>query len=252
MALIEKKPAQPNQSIIDGLMLLQAVAASKTPVGCTQLAREYGLDVTRVNRILGTLAYAGMAQRTQSRKYLAGPGIHVLAAMSLKGSHLLGSAMPHLQELSESSGMVVTLGVLWRTQVAVLYHQSPGEPAGAGIGRGKLYGAHVAGIGRMMLSRYTDAEVRNLYADCDPLEDGPAFEIKELLAALKTVRDQGHAVGEPLRSVAVPIGSPAVAAVALGSRKAIAARRVPALVGKLNAAAEAITEAMAAGAAATQ
>src|SRR5687768_12021147 len=78
--------SQANQSIIDGISVLQALATSEEPVGSRELARRLGLENTRVNRLLKTLAAIGMAEQNVVRKYSPGPGMHVLAAQSLYAS----------------------------------------------------------------------------------------------------------------------------------------------------------------------
>lgn len=70
--------AQPNRSLIDGIATLQALASSPEPVGCREIARQLGLDPTKVNRLLKTLTYLGIARQTANRKYTAGSGMHVL------------------------------------------------------------------------------------------------------------------------------------------------------------------------------
>ena len=84
--------AQPNQSLIDGIATLQALAMSPEPIGSRELARQLGIDSTKVNRLLKTLAYLGIARQTANRKYTAGPGMHVLAAQSLFASGLIRRA----------------------------------------------------------------------------------------------------------------------------------------------------------------
>ena len=84
-----KLNAQPNKSLIDGITTLQALATSPDPVGCRELARRLDIDPIKVNRLLKTLAYLGIARQTADRKYTAGPGMHVLAAQSLFASGLI-------------------------------------------------------------------------------------------------------------------------------------------------------------------
>jgi len=55
-------PAQPNLSLINGLTCLQELIASPSLVGSRELARRLGLEPTRVNRLLGTLAQLGLAE----------------------------------------------------------------------------------------------------------------------------------------------------------------------------------------------
>ena len=121
-------PAQPNRSLIDGLACLQALAGTSGAVGCRELGRRLGLETTRVNRLLKTLAALGLAAQGQDRKYRPGPGIHVLAAQALFGSGLLRRAIDPLEDLHRF-GLTVALGVLWRDHVAYLYHAEAGMPA---------------------------------------------------------------------------------------------------------------------------
>ncbi|NLF30543.1 MAG: hypothetical protein GX591_06610 [Planctomycetes bacterium] len=243
--MIERKPAQPNQSIVDGLMLLQAAVGARQPVGCTQLAREFNLDVTRVNRILGTFAYLGMLKRTRSRKYIAGPGIHVLAAMSLHGSQLVQCAEPHMKALRASLKSDIYVGVLWRARVTYFRFGRQGrEPAMLRPGT-LLMAAHDSGIGRILMAQMTDDQVCAMYGECGDI----TCDTGALLAVLAKAREKGYAMGIGGDTLAVPIGTPVIAGLALSRRglpKAkILAREIPALVQSLRAAAEAIEADMA-------
>src|SRR3569623_3112126 len=89
-----KPNAQPNQSLIDGITTLQALATSPEPGGCRELARRLHADPTKINRLLKTLAYLGIARQPANRKYTAGPVMHVLAAPSLFASRLNRRPLP--------------------------------------------------------------------------------------------------------------------------------------------------------------
>lgn len=93
-----KPSAQANQSIIDGISVLQALAMSEEPVGSRELSRRLDMETTRVNRLLKTLAYIGITQQTANRKYVPGPGMHVLATQSLYASRLLRCAIAPLEK----------------------------------------------------------------------------------------------------------------------------------------------------------
>jgi DNA-binding IclR family transcriptional regulator len=233
-------PAQPNQSLIDGLSVLQALAVSNEPVGGRALARELGLEPTRVNRLLKTLAYLGMARQTPNRKYLPGPAMHVLSAQSLFGSGLIRRALPVLERLRDT-GHVVALGVLWRDHVCYLYHWEKGETAASALGRMNLYPASQSSIGRVLLAWQDEEHVRRLYAEREiPLYPSG---IEDLLKDLRVVREQGFAYAvqrpQPLNSsVAVPLGAPPYAGIAFGGQ--VPADAIEEAVEMLNAAAEEI------------
>jgi len=209
-------PAQPNQSLIDGLACLQALAVSTGPVGNRALARQLGLEPTRVNRLLKTLAHLGMARQDPDRKYLPGPAMHVLSALSLFGSGLIRRAIGPLESLHPLAELVA-MGVLWREHVCYVYHAERGMPPSAAIGRVGLFPATQSSIGRVLLAYQDEGQVREMYGD----REVPDYASPEaLLEDLRAIRGQGYAYvarseGPYQRALGMPVGSPPYAAVAL-------------------------------------
>ena len=52
--------SQPNQSLIDGIRCLQYLVSSDRAIGCRELARLMGINTTRANRLLMTMASIGL------------------------------------------------------------------------------------------------------------------------------------------------------------------------------------------------
>jgi DNA-binding IclR family transcriptional regulator len=214
-------PAQPNKSLIDGITILQALAINKDPVSGVQLSQEFNLELTRVNRILKTLAYLGIAYKTNSRKYTTGPGMHVLAAQSLYASGLIQRAIKPLEKLNKY-GCIVAMGVLWRTNVSYLYLWSPGMRTIEALGRLTLYPASASSIGLVLLADKTDEHIKQLYCN-KSIPDYPKG-IDDLLKTIRKTREHGfseiiHKKSEARihggKSLAVKFGEPTYAAVAL-------------------------------------
>lgn len=213
--MISKRNAQPNQSLIDGIITLQAVATSDRPVGCRELARQLGFDPTRVNRLLKTLAYLGIARQTSDRKYTAGPGMHVLAAQSLFASGLIRRALPALENLRRFNH-VVAMGVLWQGNVSYLYHAPPGVASSAALGRIGLYPATKGGIGLALLSKLDDDQIKEIYEG----REIPGFPggIGDLLTMIAIYRSQGYVRARVKTeveqyTVALTVGDPVHAAI---------------------------------------
>ncbi|WP_116953150.1 IclR family transcriptional regulator [Jiangella endophytica] len=215
-------PAQPNRSLMDGLACLQALATAERPVGTRELARRLGLEPTRVNRLLRTLAAMGLAEQDEGRRYRPGPAIHVLAAQSLHGSGLVDLALRHMRGLHEF-GYAVALGVLWRDQVSYLYHVGSEDPS-SHVLQGVPYPATSSGVGIALLAHESEDHVRALYAPTEPSLfqlNSPPPELDGdlgLLALLERTRKQGFALVETdpgMRTVAVAVGDPPYAAVGI-------------------------------------
>ncbi len=199
------------------------------------------MEPTRVNRLLKTLESLGLLHQDEQRKYQSGPGMHVLVAQSLYSSGMIQSALPVLVSLRQP-GFTVALGVRWRDQVCYLYHADPGMSAEQGIGRMGLYPVTRSSIGMSLLATRPDDEIRAEYTG-KPILDYPDG-IGSLLATIGRIRRQGFArvIESEVRStVAVTIGTPAEAAIALAGP--VTDLQLKQLVKQLQVAAQAIDEA---------
>lgn len=207
-------PAQPNQSLIDGLACVAALAGSSVPIGSREIARRLGIEPTRANRLLKTLAHLGIAEQAADRRYQAGPGMHVLSAQALHGSGLLRRALPTLASLHRL-GHIVAMGVLWRDQTCYLYHASPEMQPAMAIGSTGPFPATRSGIGLALLAMESDDAVRRRVGN-HPIG---FTDIDQLLAVLNRVRADGYAISritpDNRRTLAVTLGAGEQAAIAL-------------------------------------
>ena len=203
-------PAQPNQSLIDGLACLGELAGSDTPIGSREIARRLAIEPTRANRLLKTLAYLGIAQQTPNRRYQPGPGMHVLSAQALHGSGLLRRALPTLASLHRL-GHLVAMGVLWRDQACYLYHAAPEMDPAMALGSTGPYPASRSGIGLALLAMESDDAIRQRMG-----EQPEGFNnLDALLAAVARIRRDGYAIGQVgpnRRTIAVTVDSTAAIA----------------------------------------
>ena len=142
-------PAQPNQSIIAGITLLQEVVGTNRPVGSRELSRRLAMEHSRTNRILGTLVHMGLLRRDERRKYRAGPGIHVLSAQSLRASGLVPASIGALTRL-QRLGATVALGTVWRDVVCYLIHARPGIDPASTVGAHETFPVDDSVIGALM------------------------------------------------------------------------------------------------------
>lgn len=221
--MTQKAGAQANQSIIDGISVLQALATSEKPVGSRELARRLGMENTRVNRLLKTLASIGVVEQNVGRKYGPGPGMHVLATQSLYASGLLRNAIKPLEKLAYF-GHTVALGVLWQDSVSFLYHARPGMSSSEGIGRIGLRDATTSGIGMALLALQPEEKVVHTYEGRDI--PGYSEGLESLFKDLREISRKGYArvevhpehaarLGKPVHTIAVPVGHPVSSAIAV-------------------------------------
>lgn len=240
---IVKPPAQVNQSLRDGLICLLELATMEEPVGSRELGRRLGFEHTRINRLLGTLAYMGLAEKTPERKYLPGPGLHVLTALSLRGSRLFRAAVPWLKTVRQHTGLNVALGLRWRTHVAYLFHGDPTGDISAGIASHHLYPAEHSSIGLVLLAELPDPEIRRLYQANESTITTPQ-DLEDLLRNVRQARLDGYGLGINHQSLAVAVGNPAVAGLAILRKAPFEAGDIPPLLEHLVTAADQIAKSL--------
>lgn len=239
-----KPPAQPNNSLINGIECLQRVVSASEAVGSREVARRMGLAHTRVNRLLGTLAHIGLLERDSDRKYRPGPALHALAAQSMMASRLLPSALPALQRL-RTDGYTVALGTLWEGKVCFLFHERPWQSMEEAILRHELWPAQLTSLGVALLAHQSGS--------LDQLEPAPAEASARLLPGhdakrvVAFARKHGYGllrfVGDVV-SIGVVIGTPPIAGLAISGQH-IGAEFIPEIAKKLHAAADEILARMA-------
>lgn len=209
-----KLPSQPILGLIDGMEILQLLASTGREMSGSEISQILNIEKTKVSRILKTLAFQGFAKKSVSRKYELGPAIHVLSAQILHGSSLIKNALKHLIDLTEFN-VVVAMGVLWKDKVAYTYHWSPGIEPVDGLGRVDLFPATQSSIGIILLAEKTDKEISTIIDLEEPI---PGFDSKEaFFESIYEARklNYGYAVYEGHHSIAVKVGQPAKAALAM-------------------------------------
>ncbi len=192
--------SQPNQSLIDGIRCLQYLVSSGRAIGCRELARLMGINTTRVNRLLMTMASIGLTRQDEQRRYLPGPGIHALAAQAIRGSALFSQALPILERHAPRD-IVVAMGVLWEDQVIYIYHSEPGHQISQALAGFHMLPAWQSVIGMSLLAAEPDDELSKRFS---------AEQWQQLAPHLRQQREQGsviwhHQDGEV--SIAQPLGA---------------------------------------------
>ncbi len=187
-------PAQPNQSILRGFLILQEVIVASRPLGSREVSRLVNIEHSTVNRILGTLVDTGMLQQNEESKYLPGPRIHVLSALSLNASRLVPATLPVLEEIHRL-GALVALGTVWRDMVVYLLHASADQDIAHSAGVHEHYPARKSVIGMVL----QPGEPASLWLDRPELQErawGARVGDKENIA-IAAVLPFGHPLADP-------------------------------------------------------
>ncbi|UZR96647.1 IclR family transcriptional regulator [Chondrinema litorale] len=209
-----KLPSQPILGLIEGMEVLQYLAATDNELSGVEISKTLGIEKTKVSRILKTLAYLGFVVPTEKRTYILGPAVHVLSAQMLHGSGLIKDALQYLIELTELE-VTVAMGVLWRDKVAYTYHWSPGFSPTEGLGRVELFPFTQSSIGIVLSANKADGELEEILTNSTDKDSNKSKA--QFFKEINFARENGYAttVWNGKKSIALQVGNPAYSAIAL-------------------------------------
>lgn len=185
------------------------------------------LDIgqSTAHRLMAMLVYRGFAvQDSRTKLYRAGPELFSISLSATSRFNLKESARPVVERLAGESGETVHVGVLEGSNVRYIDCVESPSLLRVGARVGLLTPAHASSLGKSMLARLDDEEVRAILpsADLVRLTEHTVTSIADLLTELASVRERGFArnSGEielGVTSVAVAVAAPSRAGVGLAA-----------------------------------
>jgi IclR family pca regulon transcriptional regulator len=199
------------ESLDRGLRLLQAFGASTTPMSLSEIARAADLPRATARRILFTLQHGGFVS-SDGKLFALTPRVLMLAGSYLRSNQVVAVMQPVLDRISTQGQEISSLAVLDGDEVVFIARGSPTRMFTGGVDIGYRLPAFCTAVGRAMLGRLGDAELKTRLASMKPeaLTPQTLTDARRLLAAISADREKGYSLvdreAEPhFRSIAVPV-----------------------------------------------
>ena len=199
------------ESLDRGLRLLQAFGESAAPMSLSETAKAAGLPRATARRILITLQHAGFVS-SDGKLFALTPHVLTLAGSYLRSNQVVAVLQPVLDRISAEALEISSLAVLDGDDVVFIARGSPTRMFTGGVDIGYRLPAFCTAVGRAMLGRLDEAELKVKLAAMrrDPLTPQTVTDSTRLLSAIIADREQGYSLvdreAEPhFRSIAVPV-----------------------------------------------
>jgi IclR family acetate operon transcriptional repressor len=145
-------PARPVGSVARALAILDALGASDTGLGVSELARLIGVNASTASRLLATLELDGFVERQPGGPYRLGLKLVALSDRVLARLDVRALARPQLERLVAATGETATLSVPGE-QAAITIDFVPSDSTVASVARlGRPSVAHATAAGKVMLA----------------------------------------------------------------------------------------------------
>jgi IclR family pca regulon transcriptional regulator len=199
------------ESLDRGLRLLQAFGESTAPTTLSEIARAANLPRATARRILFTLQHSGFVS-SDGKLFALTPHVLTLAGSYLRSNQVVAVLQPVLDRISAEAQEISSLAVLDGDEVVFIARGSPTRMFTGGVDIGYRLPGFCTAVGRVLLGRLGDAELKAKLAASkrDALTPQTVTDPKRLFAAISADRDRGYSLvdreAEPhFRSIAVPV-----------------------------------------------
>jgi len=199
------------ESLDRGLRLLQAFGNRAAPMTLSEVAAAAELPRATARRILFTLQHGGYVS-TDGKLFALTPHVLTLASAYLRANQVVSVLQPVLDQIAVAAQEISSLAVLEGDEVVFIARGSPTRMFSGGVDIGYRLPGFCTAVGRAMLGRLGDAELKAKLTAIkrEALTPQTITDPKRLLAAIAADRTRGYSLAdreaEPhFRSIAVPV-----------------------------------------------
>lgn len=186
-------------TVVKALSILEALAASATPLGVTELATNLALSKSNVHRLLQTLASRGYVSQVDHR-YTATTKLWELGALIIGRLDVARVAAPTMQRLVAEVDETAHLSVLDMAacEVVSIHNVESTQPVRAYSRIGQRTPAHCVATGKALLSVQLPEALMGLPEELPRFTKHTVFRREDLLKVLEKTRLDGYStnVGE--------------------------------------------------------
>lgn len=162
----------------------------------TEVVEATGLAKATTHRILATLMDSGFITVGPDGSYLPGPKILSLAGRALQRIDISAIAQPFVDELVDKVHCTVHVGVVNGDEIVYLIRSDSDKPYQMPSRVGHAIPMHSSGIGKVVLSGYTDEGIERFVARAGlpRRTEHTLTSIEALRSEIETVRHLGYAL----------------------------------------------------------
>ena len=199
------------ESLDRGLRLLRAFGESTAPMSLSEIARAAGLPRATARRILFTLQHGGYVG-SDGKLFALTAQVLTLAGSYLRSNQIVAVLQPVLDQVAITAQEISSLAVLDGDDVVFIARGSPSRIFSGGLEIGYRLPAFCTSVGRAMLGRLGDAELKQRLAAMrrEALTPQTVTDPKRLFASIVSDRERGYSLvdreaEQHFRSISVPV-----------------------------------------------
>lgn len=197
----------------NAVAILRCFTTERTELGVSRVSQDLGVAKSTVSRLMKQMAELGLLARdAESRRYRAGYLMFQLGSLYQADLRIFDLVDECVLRLVAATGHTGFIGVLDKGDLVSLRTHQGAHPVRYVLETGRRFPAFAASLGKALLARLSDDDVRAFYPQRLESEFLPnPFTLDELIAELAVIRECGWADAQVgsipgARAVGVAIG----------------------------------------------
>jgi DNA-binding IclR family transcriptional regulator len=190
------------QSVDRALDILDCLAQYPKGCGIIELSKNLNLSKSTIHRIITTLKYKGyVTQNIETDKYQLGIKVLNLSASMISNMDLINVARPYIHEFATKFDEVIHLCIPDETFSNIIYvdkvsSENTSRNITMSSSIGKKAPIYCTASGKLLLSQYSDEEIRNILKDTKFIKyaENTITDIKVFLEEIHDIRKNSYAL----------------------------------------------------------
>lgn len=191
---MEQKSYSEAKTVQKALKILERLGEQQ-PLSPSEIAEQLKLSRSNVHRLLFTLEELGYVERKLDAKYYLGIKTFILGSNFLTTDNISDIAYPHMKILADICRENVNLGVMYENRVLYLNKIESPHNLKLDTPMGKMDPLHCTGLGKALLSGFTDKELETYIESIELTKRTPRTIVdpRALIQHIQQVRERGVA-----------------------------------------------------------
>ncbi|MFH0787878.1 MAG: IclR family transcriptional regulator [Pseudomonadota bacterium] len=192
--------------------VLGLLAASKSPLGITELSTRLGYHKSTVFNLIYTLVDLGVLEMTPENKLRLGMKLYTLGREAGAGSNLISKVRPYLEEINQKTKLSVFLGLRSGLKAAIVDKVDSPDDIKVSSEMGMKIPLIAGAGGKVLLSQLPEAQVEAILSKSILPRFTPSTctNLKRLTQMIKKARQEGFALDDEeyiqgIRALAIPL-----------------------------------------------
>lgn len=178
----------PTKRVIDILGLL---SENNNGLTLNDISKNLKLPKSTIFPILRTLSLTNFVYKDETTlNYFIGVNAFKVGYAFLDHFNMLDIIKKHMRNIVDKIDEICQLGILDKTEVIYIAKIEPVQPVKLESSVGKSLPAHATALGKALLSRYSENEIRELYKDgLKKLTKNTITDIETLIKEIETIKE---------------------------------------------------------------